>query len=68
MKINGSYKVFEDNTSWKKFISSSKAFQDGRTLKKGRKQQKSHWSYCWNKIHLTNITLRVREIVRTKNV
>jgi len=28
--------VFEDNTSWRKFISSSKAFQDGTTLEKER--------------------------------
>jgi len=32
--------VFKDNTSLKKFIPSSKAFQDGRTLKKGRKYAK----------------------------
>jgi len=40
MKISDYYKVFEGNTSWGKFIPSSKTFQDGRTLKKGTKTTK----------------------------
>jgi len=31
---------FLDNSSWRKFISSFKALQDGRTLKKGTKTSK----------------------------
>jgi len=34
LKIDGFYMIFEVNTSWETFISSSKAFQDGRTLEK----------------------------------
>jgi len=40
MKINGSYKVFYDNSSQRKFISNSKAFQERRTLEKGTKTAK----------------------------
>jgi len=40
LKINGSWKIFEDNTSNGEFIPSSKAFQDARTLKKGTKTGK----------------------------
>lgn len=44
MKIDCTWKVFEDNTIWGKFIQSSKQFQDGRTLEKG---QKNDIFYPW---------------------
>jgi len=35
MEVQWSYKIFEDNTKWRKFISSSKASQDERMGEKG---------------------------------
>jgi hypothetical protein len=40
MKINYYSKVFKDNTSWEKFIPSSKEFQEGITLEKVTKTTK----------------------------
>ena len=54
-KVSSNFSFSSVNNDWEHWVSF-----------KGEKRLQ--WLMCWNKIRLTNITLRVGEIVGTKNV